>query len=397
MKNQANNNNISTAKLVVTAVVMAVLGFSAVRLIHSRAHTDSPKANNAGCSIDHGTQKLSVGIGGDDNSGGYLNTGRFMVMGTYGQVQLRCRNKQAGMQAIKRAREALDRIDLLLSTYRDDSEIARVNRQAASKPVQISATTWQLLKKALYYSSISEGAFDITVTPLIRLWKRAGRQDKLPTKQEIARARALVGYKNVVLSTSANGTCTIRFLKQGVVLNVDAIAKGYAVDAALNALKGAGILAGMVEIGGEIACFGGEKPGWDYWLIGIQDPFASDNDNQLSLEPRWKIRLSNCAIATSGNYRRYVVIGNHHYSHIIDPATGWPAQKLPSVSVIAPTDADADALATAISVMGVQKGIALAERLTNVEAMVVSGDANKYSVHYTTGWAKYESKLSVTP
>jgi thiamine biosynthesis lipoprotein len=167
-------------------------------------------------------------------------------------------------------------------------------------------------------------------------------------------------------------------------LNVNAIAKGYAVDCALEALKIPGVRSGLVDIGGEVSCFG--RP----WIIGILDPFAQDNENQLSQAPRWRLRCQDVSVATSGNYRRYVSVHGKHYSHIVDPRTGQPAEKIPSVTVIAPKTIDADALATALLVMKAEEGIKLAEKLPDVEAFLVAGTPEKPQYYRTSGFKKYE-------
>ena len=170
---------------------------------------------------------------------------------------------------------------------------------------------------------------------------------------------------------------------------MDAIAKGYAVDQALAALVKSGVVGGMVDIGGEITCFGENQPGRD-WLLGIQDPFSAQNENQLSEKPGWIVSLRDCAIATSGNYRRYITISGQKYSHIIDPVTGRPAEKLPSVTIIAEKTVDADALATAISVMGPEKGMELIEILANTEAFLIAGSSEKPELYRSSGFAKLD-------
>jgi thiamine biosynthesis lipoprotein len=316
-----------------------------------------------------------------------VDSPKMLIMGTFAQIQLRCLDQQTGRQAIAAARQTLDEIDQMLSTYREDSELSQVNLRAAEGPVKVSHETYYVLKKAYEYSQITDGAFDITVTPLLSVWKQAGGEDRLPSQEELDQAKKKVGFGNLQLSEPQKST--VSFYQPGVRLNVDAIAKGYAVDRALAALRLPGVAAGLVDIGGEIACFTQDDVTQD-WLVGIQNPFAWDTDNPLSQQARWVVRLRNGAIATSGNYRRYTTIKHKKYSHIIDPRTGQPAQELPSVTIIALQTIDADALATAVSVMGPEKGLQLIESIDDTEAFLVTGSDEKPQTYRSSGFAKYE-------
>lgn len=315
-----------------------------------------------------------------------LDSGSVLKLGTWARIRIRSGNPAQARLAQHNAFEAIDLVDRLMSTYRDDSELAQINRFAHQRPVPISPQTYDVLAAGLQYSRITDGAFDMTVAPLITLWKHAADENRLPTTQELDQAVACVGYRKVILSSPEQ--CTVQLSPECVQLNVDAFAKGHAVDMALQALQQAGMDAGLVEIGGEIACFITEKSPRP-WVIGIQDPFASTNDNPLSQKPSWLIKLNNCSVATSGNYRHYATIANKRYSHIVDPRTGQPAEKIPSVTVIAPQTMDADALATAVSVLGIEKGLALIESLEDTEALLITGSADSPQLRLTGGFDKY--------
>lgn len=313
-----------------------------------------------------------------------LSTLRFAALGTCAQIQVRCQNPTAGQQAVTAARDKIAELETLLSTYRDDSELSRVNREAAATPVPVSPVTIHLIEQALAYSERTRGAFDITVPPLVEIWKTAARNDRLPDPCSIAAALSRTGFQAVKLQPEG----TVSFARSGIQLNVNAIAKGYIVDAALEELRRPGIQAALVEIGGEIGCFGENKPGIP-WTIGIQDPFSPDNNDQTSQQPLWSLELKDCAIATSGNYRRYLTIDGKKYSHIIDPRTGYPVKNAPSVTVIAANTTEADALATAVSVLGVAAGIALIESFPQAEVLLVTGSANHPELHTSSGWHNY--------
>jgi len=318
-----------------------------------------------------------------------LETDRFTAMGSFGHVRLRCGDETVGREAIADARHVLAEVDRLLSTYRPDSELSHVNQLADRQPVSVSPQTYELLRLALHYSRITDGAFDITVTPLVHLWQQAARENRLPTDAELAQARSRVGYEKLHLGDPNHPT--VSFANPGMELNVDAIAQGYGVDLVLDALRRSGITAALVEIGGEIACFGGEPPQRP-WRIGVQDPFAADNDNPLAQHARWVLQLTQGGASTSGHYRRHHTIAGRRYSHILDPRTGWPADALPSVTVIAARAADADALATAVSVLGTTEGLALIESLENVQALLVAGPPDRPTLYRSRGLARYETR-----
>jgi len=316
-----------------------------------------------------------------------IDSGQMILMGTFGRIQIRCCREEQGRQALAAALGALEEIDRLLSTYRGDSELSEVNRDAGEKPVRVSLETYNLLEIALKYSRKTGGAFDITVAPLLKVWQEAEKQNRLPAVDELTKAEELVGFEKLRLSAPKERT--VSFAEEGMELNVNAIAKGYAVDRVLTALRQPDVAAAMVDIGGEIACFGQNEPGKD-WLVGVQDPFARSNDNPFIVKPRWKIRLRNCAVATSGDYRQYTTIKGEKYSHIIDPRAGKPTRKLPSVTIISERSVDADALATAVSVLGPKEGMKLIELLPNTEALLIGGTREKPQIYRSTGFNKYE-------
>jgi len=316
-----------------------------------------------------------------------VDSGTFMTMGTFGRIQLRCRSEQLGQNALAAAHEELDRIDRLLSTYRRDSQLACVNKTASQAPVTICPETYLVLKKAKEYYQKTDGAFDITVAPLLTIWKKAQKANHLPTPQQLHQAHQLVGSDKLKLSESA--PYTVYFTQPGLILNVNALAKGYAVDCVLSVLRRPGITAALVDIGGEIACFGRNRPDRD-WLVGIQDPFAPDNEDPFNTKPAWVVTLHDCSVATSGNYRQYQTIQGKKYSHIIDPRSGQPAQKVPSVTVIAPLTIDADALATALSVLDPEKGLALIESTENTETIIITGTSEHPRLYRSSGFSKYE-------
>lgn len=312
-----------------------------------------------------------------------LDSGPLLVMGTYANIKVRCSDEQTGQTAMRQAMTALEEVDRCFNVYREDSELSTVNRLGAAGWVPVSLQTWHVLSLAKLYYHLTSGAFDITVSPLIHVWKQAEKNDKLPTINEIEQAAQMTDSDYIQLSEPGLPHA-VRLAKPGVEIVANALAKGWAVDHALNAMRLPGVWGAMIDIGGEIACFSND-PQTGPWTIGVQNPFVSNYASSQIIASE-VITLTNGSVATSGNYRRYVTINSEHYSHIIDPRTGRPADKLPSVTVTAPRTIDADALATAISVLGVTDGLTLIESLDGIECLLIDGTPEKPIFHRSTGW-----------
>lgn len=302
-------------------------------------------------------------------------------MGTLASIQAVGRPGQEEnlRQAIDRAFAVVDEVEARMSHYREDSLVGRINRQAAIQPVPLDKWTWQVLRAAQQYWQVSEGAFDPTCGPLIELWKRCGKQDRLPAPEEIAAAKARTGFDRLQLNT-AEQPPTIRFTQPGMRIDLGGIAKGYASDLAAEELRKAGCIGGMVATAGDIRTFG--RPDDDeYWQIAVQNPFVQGSLLVLS--------LNDAAVSTSGNYHRFALIQGHRYSHIIDARSGWPADVTPSVTVVGPQSMGADALATAISVLGREKGLALIRSQGGYETMMVVGQPESFQMIESDGFGRY--------
>lgn len=212
------------------------------------------------------------------------------------------------------------------------------------------------------------GAFDVTIGPVVDLWRQAKKNGRQPTPEQLAEAKSRVGYDKLILNEQNK---TIRFAVEGMRIDLGAIAKGYAIDRAMVIMKQNHALGGMIDIGGDILCFGKHSNGSNSWRIGLQNP--TDMDTILL-----KMELSDMAIATSGDYRRFTLIEKEKISHIMNPQTSTSAKEFSSVSVLAPTAMAADALATTVSVMDSKRGLELIESIDGVEALLIpSGDPTK--------------------
>lgn len=271
-----------------------------------------------------------------------------------------------------------------MSTYISDSEISRFNQLNSRDWFTMSTGFYDVIVMAQEISRLTGGAFDITVGPIIDLWgfSRELNQSNWqpPTDQEIEETIKSIGFNNIAVGKNA-----IKKNISDIKIDLNAIAKGYGVDVVFELLNGLGYIDILVEIGGEVRCSGYNNEG-NYWKIGIDKPIL---DVQPGTELQAVIALNNRALATSGDYRNYFEYEGELFSHMIDPITGYPTTNdIASASVTAPTCMAADALATALMVMG-KDGINLINTLDEIEAMIIiRTEESKFITVESYGWAK---------
>lgn len=282
-----------------------------------------------------------------------------VVMDTFGEISCYETDEAMAVQAMDAAFKEMQRIEKLFSKFDENSEVSRINKLAGREEVIVTKEVLMLIQDSIYYSSISEGAFDITIGPLMELWGFVRKKNSMPDSSSIEETLRDVGYKNIIINSEKQ---TITFLHEGIKIDFGGIAKGYAVDRAKDILLSHGIKNGMVNLGGNIFAFGERD-----WRIGIQDPV---NKGKLI----GTLKLKNQAISTSGNYERFFESGGKRYSHIINPVTGWPSQGIISVTVVSNTAKEADALSTAIFVMGEEKGIELGKSIKLIQVLILRED-----------------------
>ncbi len=310
-----------------------------------------------------------------------IDGGSREIMGTFATVAAVAKNESQTRRCIEAGFEQLKRIDVMMSDYKGDSELSRVNREAFNYPVKVSPELFEILLKSVKFSLLSDGAFDITVGPLVDMWRKAGEANAMPDEITLASVKTRVGFEKLILDANEQ---TVRFAVEGMRLDLGGIAKGYAVDKAVEAMKKEGAIGGMVDAGGNIRCFG--KPAdKDAWLIGLQNPEAAEPKRGQVL---MVLKLKDMAVATSGDYRRFVTIDGKRYSHIIDTNTATGISILSSDTIIAANAVDADALSTAVNVMGSDKGIALVESLDDTEAIVITAGP-EYKIIKSSGADAY--------
>jgi len=299
-----------------------------------------------------------------------IDSGTRVVMGTFSRMVVIAPSRSTAAEAIEAAFKDQQGIERAMSFHSPDSELARVNAEAYRSPVVVSDSMRTVLQRALEFSRLSDGAFDCTVGPLMDLWKAAAQAGVAPSEADLARTRPLVGWDKVVLDTNQK---TVRYAVDGMKIDLGGIAKGYAVDRSVEVLRRYGALGGMVDLGGNIRCFGRPAPGRDCWRIGIQDPCRAGDLGGPDEGVALVLKLTEQAVATSGHYRRFVLVDGHKVSHILDPKAGTSRGDLSSDTILAPDAITADALSTAVSVLGVERGLALLERFPGVEAILIPG------------------------
>ncbi|GAB4091676.1 FAD:protein FMN transferase [Flaviaesturariibacter terrae] len=276
---------------------------------------------------------------------------------------------QAAGAALDAAVAEIRRIESRLTTFRDDSETARINAAAGLQPVPVSPEVFALIERSLRISRLTQGAFDITYGSLdTRFWNFDRHMTALPDPEQARALVRLIDYRNVILD-AANGTV---FLKEkGMRIGFGGIGKGYAAERAKALLQDMGYDSGVVNASGDLCAWGSQADG-DPWTIGIAAP---DCAGRLFA----RLPIHNSAVATSGNYEKFVVIGGRRYSHTIDPRTGYPVAGIKSVTIICPNAEIADALATPVTVMGIRAGIDLVNQLRDVECILIDEQDRVYS------------------
>jgi len=279
------------------------------------------------------------------------------IMGTAITVELWSDERDAGEAAIAAVMAEMHRIDRAMSPHKPDSELSRINREAAAAPVHLSAEMARLIGRALDFSRLSNGAFDISYAAVGQLYDY--RRRIRPSDEALARARALVGWQGLQFDPRAQ---TLRFARDGMRIDLGGFAKGHAVDNATRILLQHGIRHANVSAGGDSRVIGDRRG--RPWTIGIRDPRRPDAMAAV-------LPLEDVSISTSGDYERYFDADGQRFHHLIDPATGRSPSSVHSVTVIADDGLTSEALSKCVFVLGVDKGLRLIESQRGVDAVVV--------------------------
>ena len=282
-----------------------------------------------------------------------------LLMDTQVNLQLYCSGAREGERIKIALFGEMERLEKLLSYGDPGSEVAAINCAAGEKAVAVSPETAAVIREALAHSELSAGAFDPTIAPLLELWGFREGDYRIPAPEELAEAAAAVDYRAVEAGEGA-----VRLARQGMALDLGGIAKGYIVDRGLDLLARRGVEHALINAGGDVGILGPKADG-SPWRVGIKHPRS---EALLAVIP-WDKRG---AIVTSGDYERFFERDGLRYHHILDPQSGQPASALVSVTVVAPTAVQADALSTALFVLGPERGMVLVEELPGVEALLVN-------------------------
>lgn len=287
-----------------------------------------------------------------------------------------------GEKALDESIKRIEDIENSMSLTLKDSDINKINKEAHEKSVKLNDDIYNVVKRALYYSKLSDGSLDVSVRPVDKLWAIGTENERVPDKVEIQNNLKYVGYKDIELHEDDK---SILFKKDNMEIDLGAIAKGYTADALVEILKKHNIERALINLGGNLYVYGGRENG-EPLNIGIQDPKKDKGEYFATL------KVKNKSVVTSGNYERYFEKDGKRYHHIIDPKTGYPAENgLISTTIISDKSMDGDALSTATYVLGLEKSMKLINSLENVEAVFVTGDKKVYT---TKGLNKENFNLS---
>jgi len=267
------------------------------------------------------------------------------IMGTVFEIEAYGKDAERTAAAVEEAFAAIRRADEVLSDYRDDSELSRLNREGAMGFVPLSADLFDVLRKSVAYSRLTDAAFDVTVGPLVDAWRQASKEGRPPDDRERSRWLSLVGHSLLRFEESQQA---VRFERPGMRVDLGAIGKGWAVDRAAEILRQRGIEHALISAGTSSIYALGAPPGQAAWKVAIRDPRREDDLLAVVL-------LRDESLSTSGSYEQSREIGGKAYSHILDPRTGWPVETMWSSTVIAPEATESDALSTAAFVLGFER------------------------------------------
>ncbi len=279
-------------------------------------------------------------------------------------------------RAAQAAFARIHQLNLVLSDYDPTSELRRLcDTAGGGKAVPVSDDLWRVLCQAQQLSKQSDGAFDVTVGPLVRLWRRARRERELPSEYRLAEARRSVGYQLVHLDPQHK---TVTLQTAGMRLDLGGIAKGYVLDQAMDVLRQHGITRAMIHAGGDVV-LGDAPPDASGWRISV-------GTLTVDAKPARTLLLSRCGVATSGDMFQFVIIDGRRYSHLVDPRTGIGLTDHSNVTVVAPNGTLADGLASAVSVLGPKKGLELIDCTPDAAAFILRAPQGKTEVHQSSRW-----------
>lgn len=291
------------------------------------------------------------------------------LMGNRFELSAVAEDEKWAYEKIAEGIEEIRRIEKLLTTFSEDSETNLVNQNAGIMPVSVSRETFELIKRSLRISRVTQGAFDITYGSVDKkLWNFDQTMTSLPDKDTAKQMVRLINYRNVVLD---EGSCTIFLREKGMRIGFGGIGKGYAAERAKQVMKQAGVTSGVVNASGDLNAWG-VQPNGKKWTIGIANP-DSTHDIFSYMD------ITDLAVATSGNYEKFIMVDGKKYSHTINPLTGLPVTGIKSVTIITTNAEIADAMATPVMIMGIRTGLDLINQMKHIEAIIIDDHNRLYT------------------
>ena len=287
------------------------------------------------------------------------------LMGSRFDITVVAKDSTAANNYIDMAVVEITRIEKRISSWDPNSETSLINANAGIKPVKVSQELFDLIKRAIGISKLTDGAFDITYESMDKIWKFDGSMTRMPAEEDIKSSVSKVGYQNIILNEAEH---TVFLKLPGMKIGFGAIGKGYAADRAKDLLQSKGVIAGIINASGDMNTWGKQVNGED-WKVAITNPM--DKNKAFALLP-----IKNEAVVTSGDYEKFVEFNGTRYAHIINPRTGYPATGIISVTVFAPKAELADALATSVFVMGKEVGLNRINQLPKVECIIIDVEGN---------------------
>lgn len=290
------------------------------------------------------------------------------LMGNMFNISIVTNDASVAVDCIDEAVKEIQRIEALLTTFNEDSQTNMINRNAGIKPVQVDREVFDLIKRSIRVSEVTQGAFDITYGSIDKkLWNFDTTMTVLPDADTARRMVRLINYKNIILDEP---DCSVMLKHPGMRIGFGGIGKGYAADRAKKILIDLGVSSGIVNASGDLTVWGGQPSGRP-WTVGIADP---NTNTPFSYLP-----LSNMSVATSGNYEKYITVKGKQYSHTINPKTGLPVSGIKSVSIISPYAELSDAMATPVTVMGVKAGLNMIDQINHLACIIIDDNNEIYT------------------
>ncbi|GFZ32400.1 FAD:protein FMN transferase [Clostridium zeae] len=284
-------------------------------------------------------------------------------------------------KAIDEAFKRVDEIEKIASSSIDTSDVSKINEAAGKEYVKVHPEIVKIIKTSIEYSKISNGAFDITVSPLIKLWGIGTDEERVPADSEIKDKLALVGYKNISINEADN---SVKLMKAGMAIDLGGVAKGFTADEIVKVFKKYGVNSAIINLGGSSIYTLGEKPDKTLWSVAIQNPRKEKNEGNIGI-----VKLNQGALSTSGDYQRFFIKDGKRYHHILDPFTGYPADAgvmsdtIRIDSSIPDCNMLADILTKVTFVSGIEKGMKIIDSIEGISCMAVTTD---FKIYKSSKW-----------